>query len=107
MPDGASTVAVNLTVVNPAAAGSLTAFNCDLPKPATPNVAFAKGQTASNLALVELAGSGNICLSSTAATNVLVDADGYGSHAGGAAVHAGHAGADLQQLLGWRVRARR
>jgi hypothetical protein len=77
-PAGASAVAVNLTVVNPATPGFIRAFPCDqTTRSDVSNVNFAPGETRPNSAIVPVSAAGTICVESKAATDVIVDINGY------------------------------
>jgi cell wall-associated NlpC family hydrolase len=71
-----SAVALQVTVVGPSKDGSVTVWPCGLTQPALPSVVFRKGETTGNAA-VTLAGSdGNVCVATTAATNLTLDLAG-------------------------------
>jgi hypothetical protein len=72
VPDDAVAVEINVTVDAPATAGYLVVFPCGSSVPSS-NLNFAAGQTTSNSAIVPLATGGQLCVMSTAATDVLVD----------------------------------
>jgi hypothetical protein len=77
VPAGASSVALNVTVVNPAAAGYLTAYPCSAPMPNASNVNFRPGEIRPNLAVVRIGSAGNVCIRSTAAADIVVDLVGW------------------------------
>ncbi len=88
VPAGAIAVVVNLTVVNPAAAGYLSAYPLGSPPvPASSNVNFTAGQTVPNRAIVALSSGGttpgSLTISSSAATDVVIDVSGYYTAAAG------------------------
>ncbi len=62
---------VNVTATQSAAAGVLTAYDCDEPQPATSNVNFSAGVDVANLAVV--IADGELCVHTTASTHVVVD----------------------------------
>ena len=76
VPAGAQAVALNLTVVGPAAPGFATAFPCG-PVPATSNLNFPTARAVANLVVVPLAGDGSVCVQSSVATHVLADVVGW------------------------------
>jgi IPT/TIG domain len=77
VPADASAVTLNLTVVDPEAAGFVTAFPCGGAKPNTSNVNFAVRQTVANLSIIKLGARGKICLTSDAATHLIADVTAY------------------------------
>ena len=79
---GVAAATLNVTVANPAAAGYLTAWPCDQPRPNASNVNFAGGQDAPNLATVKLSSAGTVCLFSSATTDVIADTSFWYSPAG-------------------------
>ena len=79
VPDGASSVLVNLTVTAASSAGHVTAHRAGTPLPRTSNVNFARGQTQANLAVVPIGPDGRIVLDVHAGPGHLV-ADVVGYH---------------------------
>ena len=79
---GVAAATLNVTVANPAAAGYLTAWPCDQPRPNASNVNFAGGQDAPNLATVKLSSAGTVCLFPSATTDVIADTSFWYSPAG-------------------------
>jgi hypothetical protein len=77
IPANADSVAVNATVTNPLSAGYLTLFSCDKPRPTTSNVNFVAGQTVSNVVIAEPDRWGNVCIYSSATTDIVIDAIGF------------------------------
>ncbi|HWL42491.1 MAG TPA: hypothetical protein VNQ73_06065 [Ilumatobacter sp.] len=79
VPDSASAVYVNVTAVHPSAAGYLTVWPCDQPRPATSNVNYLPGQVRPNAVLskISLDGNGQICIYTLAETHLIVDVSGY------------------------------
>jgi hypothetical protein len=83
VPSNATAVALNLAVTNPAAAGFVNAWPCDIPRPFTANANFVAGQTVSNavIAMVSRTASGawpagSICFASNTGVDVVVDVQG-------------------------------
>jgi hypothetical protein len=73
IPGGSITFAtVNVTVVNPANAGYVTVQPCGA-APGTSTVNYGAGETVANAATVGLDSRGRLCVSSYAATDVVVD----------------------------------
>lgn len=77
VPADAAMVAVNVTATNPAAAGFLAVYACDVARPGTSNVNYPVDRTVPNLAFSDLAADGSICVATAALTDVLVDVVGY------------------------------
>jgi RHS repeat-associated protein len=81
IPTNATVAVVNLTVVNPTAAGYLTAYQTGTTRPTTSNVNFTAGQVLANMAFVPLGtgtNAGKITLyAGISDTDVLVDIVGY------------------------------
>ena len=71
---GGRAALVNMTAVAPAAAGYLTAYPCDVPRPATSNLNVAAGRPAkANAAIVGLSGAGQLCVYSSVDVDLVVD----------------------------------
>jgi hypothetical protein len=77
IPHGATAAILNVTVVNPADAGYLTAYPQGTSEPNASNLNFGAGQTTTNRVIVPLSSSGQISLVSSVATDVIVDVSGY------------------------------
>ena len=76
VPADATAVAVNLTVANPRAGGFLTAFPCDVAQPVASNANFVREQVVAAAAIVPIGASGEICISNSERTNIIVDVSG-------------------------------
>ena len=74
----ARAVSMNITVVSPKSNGYLTAWPC-AERPVVSNVNFAAEQTIPNAAAVALSSHGTVCLYANAATDVVVDVNGFWS----------------------------
>jgi hypothetical protein len=82
VPDDATAVLTNVTVVNPTGAGHLTIYPTGAPEPTTANVNFLRGQIVPNAAITKVgepSGQVTIFNNNTApnATHVIVDLAGY------------------------------
>ncbi len=77
VPANATAISANFTVVNPSGAGYLTLWDCSNPMPTVSSLNFAAGETVANAVTVPLDASGNLCVYSPFATDVLVDVNGY------------------------------
>ncbi|MCU1396216.1 MAG: hypothetical protein JWM34_4644 [Ilumatobacteraceae bacterium] len=74
--DNVGAVALNVTVVDPEAAGYVTAFPCGQ-QPLASNVNFVLGQTVPNAVLVPVSSAGEVCLYSNVSAHILVDVNGW------------------------------
>ena len=77
VPSDADAVMLNVTAVSPAAAGYLTVYPCDVPRPLASNVNYIAGQVVPNAVLVKIGTAGKVCIFSLAATDIVVDVNGY------------------------------
>ncbi len=100
---GAGAVALNVTVVTPAADGFAVAYPCG-PRPLASTVNFRAGEIVANFTLVSLTGS-EVCLSSNVAVEVVVDAFGWSSNATGVRLGAPSRLLDTRDGTGWRYGA--
>ena len=74
---GAAAVIINVTAVDPSAAGYLTVFAADSARPNASNVNFLAGRTSPNLVVVHPAADGTIKVyNSAGTTHLLVDVIG-------------------------------
>jgi len=89
VPDDATTAVLNVTVVNPSAAGYLSAFPAGAAKPATASANYAAGAVVGNLTEVGLGTNGEVSIFSSATTNIVVDLEGYTSPTASAGIGAG------------------
>jgi hypothetical protein len=84
VPSSASAVVLNVTAVNPTAAGYLTVWPAGGPKPGTSNVNFVAGDVVPNLVTVGVGTGGQVSVFNfTGATHVVVDIMGWFDNAGG------------------------
>jgi hypothetical protein len=77
IPSVVTSVALNITVVNPAAAGFITVYPCDAPRPLASNVNYVADQVVANGVIAPVSASGEVCVYSQAATDVIVDLAGW------------------------------
>ena len=77
VPAGALAAALNVTTVNPAAAGFLTVFPCGVDRPDTSNVNHLAGQVVANNVIAPIGVDGTVCVYSKVATDVIVDFSGW------------------------------
>ena len=73
----ATALVLNVTVVDPAAAGFVTVYPCGSAIPNTSSVNFAAGATVANAVASKAGVGGRVCLYSNVATNLVVDVTGY------------------------------
>lgn len=76
VPAGAAAVSLNVTAVDPQAAGYATVWPCDEVRPNASNLNYGAGATIPNAVLTKLDGEGQICIAPSATTDVLVDVNG-------------------------------
>jgi hypothetical protein len=72
----AQTVALNVTVTNPGAAGYLTVFPCGAGFPDASNVNYVIGQTVANSVFAKVGAGGSVCLYTFADADIIVDVSG-------------------------------
>ena len=78
VPAGASAAVLNVTAVDPTAAGFLTVFPAGIAMPTVSNLNFTPGVIVANLVTVPLSAAGMVSIFNHAGnTNVVVDVDGY------------------------------
>jgi hypothetical protein len=76
LPAGATEVAINVAAVKPGGLGFVTVFGCASERPEASAVNFDSGANSSNLAIVELDESGEICLYVSESAHLVVDLSG-------------------------------
>ncbi|HWL44021.1 MAG TPA: fibronectin type III domain-containing protein [Ilumatobacter sp.] len=77
VPAGATAAMVNLTAVSPAADGYLTAYPCTTDVPWASTVNYMAGQVVPNGGVAPLSATGELCIYSLAATDILLDVTGF------------------------------
>lgn len=77
IPDGATSVVVNLTSTRIQDAGFLTLHACTTPRPDTSNSNYRPGADTANLTISTIGTDGAICLYTSAATDLIVDVVAY------------------------------
>jgi hypothetical protein len=70
---GVEAAVVTLTVTDAEAAGFVTAWPCDAPKPDVSNLNYVAGAVVPNLATVSVGTAGHVCLFTSAPTHLVVD----------------------------------
>jgi hypothetical protein len=76
VPVDAGSALLRVTVVNPAAAGSVRVVPCGTPSGPT-NVTFAAGKTVTNTVLSKFSAGGRVCVLSDTPVDVTISVDGY------------------------------
>ncbi len=76
IPADATSVVLNVTVTNPAAAGFATVWPCDAPRPVASNVNFVAGQTVPNAVIARVSSIGEVCLAANQPADLVVDVQG-------------------------------
>lgn len=82
IPDGATAVSANFTVVSPDGAGFLTVWDCAATPPVASTVNFSQGETAPNAATTPLDANGGLCVSANVGLDLVIDVNGYYGAAG-------------------------
>lgn len=77
IPSDAGAVSLNVTAVDPSAAGFLTVFPCGVARPNSSNVNYVAGQTVPNAVFIAIGTGGKVCVFTSQATNLVVDAGGW------------------------------
>lgn len=77
VPADAAAVLLNVTAVDSAGAGFLTAYPCGTSVPGVSNINMVSGQTVPNAVLVAPGVGGKVCVVSSVAADVLIDVSGY------------------------------
>ncbi len=77
IPADATAAILNVTAANPVSPGYLSVYPAGSTVPDTSNVNFTSGTTVANMAIVPLSGTGAVSIYTSAATNVIVDVEGY------------------------------
>ena len=77
VPDDASAVALNVTMVEAQAAGFATVWPCGTPMPQASNVNFGQGGTAANGVIAPIGVDGSVCIFTSADAHLVVDIAGW------------------------------
>jgi hypothetical protein len=77
-------VALNVTAVQPNAAGYLTVWSCDTPRPNTSNLNVVAGDTVAGSVVAAVSSSRELCVYTSVGSHVLVDVAGWFGSAGAA-----------------------
>ena len=76
VPPDAGAPALNVTAIRPQANGFVTVFPCDRPRPTASNLNYRAGDTTAAAVLVRPGANGEVCIFSSAATDLVVDLAG-------------------------------
>jgi Bacterial Ig-like domain len=76
VPSSAASAVLNITAVDPADGGYITVYPCGA-RPDASNLNFAAGSVVANAVVARFGSAGKVCIYSSAATDVLVDASAY------------------------------
>lgn len=76
VPIGGGVPSLNVTAVRPQSDGFVTAYPCDRPRPLASNLNFRAGTTTAAAVLVRADVDGEVCIYSSAATDLVVDTSG-------------------------------
>lgn len=82
IPVGASAVGLNITAVDPAEAGFITVWPCDVARPDASNLNYVAAGVVANSVIAPVGASGKVCFYSNQQTEFLVDIAGWFSGAG-------------------------
>ena len=93
---GIAAATINLTVTEPEATGYITVYPCGT-RPLASNLNFVKGQTASTSVTTAVSQAGEICVYSSAKTNLIADVNSW------SAPNAGYESISPQRLLDTRA----
>jgi hypothetical protein len=77
VPADADAVMLNVTAVQAQNDGYLTVWPCGSPQPVASNVNYRAGQVVPNAVLTKLGPGGTVCIYTHAATDVVIDVNGY------------------------------
>ena len=77
IPAEAGAVLANLTVTGSRGAGFVTAYPCDSPRPNASSLNYGAGGTVGNSLVAKLSATGTLCFYAHAATDLIVDVNGY------------------------------
>lgn len=82
IPDAATAVAMNITTIDPADNGFVTAYTCGGPRPEVSTVNPVRGLVRPNLAVIPMSADGTVCIYTLTSVDLAIDLVGYMSPAG-------------------------
>ena len=77
VPIDATAVALNVTVTGAQGTGYITAYPCGSSPPTASNLNYQAGSTIANAVIAKVSVAGNVCLYTSAQTQLIVDVNGY------------------------------
>ncbi|MFT6435152.1 MAG: hypothetical protein ACJAVI_003204 [Candidatus Azotimanducaceae bacterium] len=77
VPVNASAVALNVTAVNPSAAGFITVWPCGVDRPLASHLNYASGSIVPNGVIASIGANGGVCFFSQAESDLIVDIAGW------------------------------
>ena len=77
VPNNATAVFLNVVAANPSRPGYLTVFPCGTKQPLASNVNYNGNDIRSNAVLAKIGTNGNVCVYTTADTDLIIDINGY------------------------------
>lgn len=77
VPDDATAVAMNLTIVNPSGQGYATVWPCGASRPVASNINFVLGRTRANSVIAPIGADGTVCIYVHKDSHVVVDVAGW------------------------------
>jgi uncharacterized protein YkwD len=77
IPNGATTVALNLTATQATANGFAVIYACGTPRPLASTINFQTGTTIANAIITKLGTSGDVCIYTNQNTHIIIDVNGY------------------------------
>ncbi|MCU1395095.1 MAG: hypothetical protein JWM34_3523 [Ilumatobacteraceae bacterium] len=77
VPSNVSAVALNVTSVNPSAAGYVTVYPCDTARPTVSSLNPSPGSAKPNVVITPVAADGTVCLYTNTDVDLIVDITGY------------------------------
>ena len=77
VPQTATAVSLNVTVVSPASPGFITVYPCGVARPLASNVNYVAGQVVPNGVVAPIGSNGKVCFFSSQETDLVVDVAGW------------------------------
>ncbi|MGK0276484.1 MAG: hypothetical protein ACI9N0_002877, partial [Ilumatobacter sp.] len=77
VPADAEAVFLNVVAVSPSGPGYLTVFPCGITPPVAANVNYNTGDVAANAVLAKIGVGGKVCVFTAAATDLVIDVNGF------------------------------
>ena len=77
VPNNATAVFLNVVAANPSRPGYLTVFPCGTKQPLASNVNYNGNDISSNAVLAKIGTNGNVCVYTSADTDLIIDVNGY------------------------------